>query len=103
MNEYTGADEADVEDLLGRDGYVALVTKAYALRSFNLASPGSGRVVKDVEDAFRVMDPATPEFDHFFPSSYIIEHPAVIKALPGHAEALDRFEALFKDLNKLLV
>jgi hypothetical protein len=101
-NTYAGAGEADIEDLVGRDGYVVLVKHAYKLQALNVASPGTERVVKDVEDAFRLLPPSTPEFDHFFPSSFLIENPAVLKSLPDSKGALDRFERLFADLNALL-
>jgi len=68
-----------------------------------IAEPETERIVKDVEDAFRLLPPATSEFDHFHPSSYLIENPAIIKALPGYAESLNRFEKLFRHLNKLIV
>jgi hypothetical protein len=67
-----------------------------------VASTGAERVVKDVEDAFRLLPPSTLEFDHFFPSSFLVENPAVLTSLPSYKEALDRFEKLFKDLNALL-
>jgi len=101
-NNYTGTGEADIEDLIGRDGYTALVKQAYNLESFTIATPGAERVVKDVEDAHRLLAAGTPEFDHFFPASYLIENPTVLKSLPGYVEALDRFEKLFIDLNALL-
>ena len=84
---YTGTGEADIEDLIGRDGYIALVKQAYKLETLKVASPGTERVVKDVEDAFRLLPPGTPEFDHFFPSSFLIENPAVLKSLPGYKES----------------
>jgi hypothetical protein len=97
-----GSGEADTEDLIGRDGYIALVKQAYKLQALNVANPGTERVVNDVEDAFRLLPPETPEFDHFFPSSFLVENPTVLKSLPGWKEALDRFEKLFADLNALL-
>jgi predicted ATP-dependent endonuclease of OLD family len=101
-NTYTGTGEADIEDLIGREGYIALVKQAYKLQALTVASTGAERVVKDVEDAFRLLPPSTLEFDHFFPSSFLVENPAVLTSLPSYKEALDRFEKLFKDLNALL-
>lgn len=102
-NSYTETTEADIEDLLGRDGYAELVKQAYGLQvRLTLANPGTERVVKDVEDAFRLLPPATAEFDHFAPSSFLIENPTIVKTLPGYSEALDRFEKLFTDLNALI-
>ena len=43
---YTGTEEADIEDLIGRDGYISLVTQAYGLKSLKVAKPGTDRVRK---------------------------------------------------------
>jgi hypothetical protein len=102
-DRYTGSDEADVEDLIGRRGYVALIEKCYGLAGgLKLPEIAQQRVVKDVEESFRVLPPAAPEFDHFAPASFLIENPGALEALPGAADALDRFEKLFADLNALL-
>jgi predicted ATP-dependent endonuclease of OLD family len=101
-NNYTGTGEADIEDLIGRDGYITLVIKAYNLSNLTLADKPSSRVVKDVEDAFRTLPVDSPEFDHYRPSSFLVENPGVLKSLPNYQEALDRFEKLFSDLNALL-
>jgi energy-coupling factor transporter ATP-binding protein EcfA2 len=103
-----GQEEADVEDIIGRDAYVELVNKCYGLTKkqqlpATRRSAAPRRVVKEVEDHFRVLDANTPEFDHFAPAEYLTEHAAELRgSLPGLAEALDRFEQLFKDLNALL-
>lgn len=102
VNAYTCTEEADIEDMIGRHGYTALVKEAYGLKELKLDDKPTERVVKDVEDAFRMLPPETAEFDHFFPSSFLIENPAVIKTLPGYDVALDRFEQLFKDLNNFI-
>lgn len=100
--DFTGTDEADIEDLIGADGYKTLVEKTYSLTApISIPTP-THRVVKDVEDAFRILPPATAEFDHFAPSSFLIAHPNLVSELPGHKEALSRFEALFNALNSLL-
>lgn len=102
VNTYTGTEEADTEDMIGRDGYVPLVMQAYRLENLKLGDHPTQRVVKEVEDAFRLLPPDTAEFDHFFPSSFLIENRATLKALPGYEDALNRFERLFKDLNAFL-
>ena len=51
----------------------------------------SQRVVKDVEDAFCVMPPAAPHFDHFAPASHLVSHPELVIKLPRFEDALDRF------------
>jgi predicted ATP-dependent endonuclease of OLD family len=102
VNTYTATEEADTEDMIGRDGYIALIKQAYGLKSLKLGEKPTERVVKDVEDAFRLLPPDTAEFDHFFPSSFLIENPTALKALPGYEDALNRFEQLFKALNTFL-
>lgn len=104
---YANQPEADVEDMLGRSTYVELVNECYELKGQNkLPKPkaaATGRVVKDVEDHFRTLPASVSEFDHFAPASYLVEHTSALKtSLPNLDEALDRFEALFKDLNSLL-
>jgi energy-coupling factor transporter ATP-binding protein EcfA2 len=100
--EFTGTDQADIEDLIGHAGYVSLVEKAYDLPNPLSIPTATDRVVKDAEDAFRLLPPTTPEFDHFAPASYLITHPEVIQELPDVAAALGRFEGLFKRLNTFL-
>lgn len=105
---YAGQDEADLEDVIGRSTYVALINKCYGLkrpRAFLAKKPAdaSTRVAKEVEDAFAVMPPEIPNFDHYTPALYLMEHSAELRdSLPGFDAALDRFEVLFRDLNALL-
>jgi hypothetical protein len=65
--------------------------------------PETARVVLKVDATFRVMPPETPEFNHYTPASWLIEHP---EQLIGDHEAvttaLGRFEKLFERLNTLL-
>lgn len=103
---YAGQNEADVEDLLGADIYASLVNACYDLKGERAVKvpPGGGRVVKHVEEHFRGLPADVPEFDHFAPSSYLMEHRStffktVKKSLPA---ALQRFENLFSELNALL-
>lgn len=108
VDSYTGQPEADVEDMLGRSLYAALVNKCYKLpktRAVPSVMPrdGSVRVVKDVERHFATLPATVPEFDHYTPATYLIEHSAeLVSELPEVDAALDRFETLFIDLNVLL-
>ena len=57
-------------------------------------------MLREVEQHFRVLDPQKyPEFDHYTPSRYLISEGV---ELGGAEAAVDRFEALFADLNALL-
>ncbi len=102
----TGKTEADTEDIIGREMYVALVNAAYELKT-NQAIPVAAkagspeRVVAEIEDHFRSLPDTVPEFDHFRPSAFLVES-GTGATLPGIAGALDRFEALFTEVNKLL-
>lgn len=105
---YVDQPEADVEDLLGRSLYIALVNACYSLSpEYRLPEAklpeASIRVLKEVEDHFKTLPPEIQEFNHYKPASYLIEHFAKLqKKLPAIGDTLDRFEKLFKDLNKLL-
>ena len=102
---YAEQPEADLEDLIGRDSYVELVNEAYALTPAQRLSPDKPafapmRVVAEVEDHFRTLTDAK-EFDRFAPSEFLTE--AGLRFNPPELEtALDRFEALFEDLNSLI-
>ena len=105
---FAGKAEADVEDLLGDAGYVALVNGALELSGGDLLEPPAegddahgGRIVKWVEDKARLLPPGVAEFDHYLPAEFLFEEGSDY-ALEGEAEALDRFEKLFKALNALL-
>lgn len=102
-----GQAEADIEDLLGRRFYIGLVNRAYGLRQaqrLKAARPDGSpeRVVKQVEDHFRLLPADVPEFEHLTPALYLTQHARDLASNPGADEALDRFEALLTALNTLL-
>lgn len=105
---FTGSAEADVEDLLGRDLYLALVTATYSLTKkdqFPATKPAdaSELVAVEARDHMLTVSASVDAFDHFAPAAYLVEHWGELKdTLPGVDEALDRFEELFKQLNALL-
>jgi len=50
-----------------------------------------------------VLPPAIAEFDHYRPAEFLMANSTRLKkVLPELGAALDRFEKLFTDLNKLL-
>jgi predicted ATP-dependent endonuclease of OLD family len=107
MDTYAGQAEADIEDVLGATFYVDLVNACYDLPVAQAATvPLAGtRVLKHVEDHFRTLPAAVPEFNHYSPASYLTEHRGDIikKVATTEVEAaLSRFEKLFTDLNALL-
>jgi len=107
VEKYAGQPECDIEDLLGRDFYVALVNKTYDLPT-SLSLPatkpagGAARVAREVEDQFATMPPSIPEFDHTAPAEYLFKNGDDGTRLPGFDTALTGMEALIADLNALL-
>jgi predicted ATP-dependent endonuclease of OLD family len=105
---YTGDDESDIEDIIGRSAYIALVNQCYKLHNDEALPDGKPYtapklVVSEVEEHFRSLPTGAPEFDHYRPASFLAENSTELKKnLPELDEALDRFEKLFKDLNLLL-
>ncbi len=105
---YANQSEADIEDLIGRDNYIALVNTCYGLTGTKKLSAKKKddtivRVVKEVENHFKLLPPTVPEFDHFDPAAYLMEHGSILRdQLPNLGDALDRFERLITDLNELL-
>ena len=105
---YSGQADADIEDIIGRATYIALVNQAFGLKGADLipaVAPAGAplRAVKEVEAHFATLKPGSPNFDHFEPSAFLMEKGKEIKGgLPNLTEALERFEKLFKDLNAVL-
>ena len=105
---YADQDEADIEDVIGRDMYVHLVHGCLDLRDPHLlpaAKPSSApeRVVKEVETHCALLPPGFPEFSHYKPAAYLMGlSEEGVGNIPGLDQALDRFEAAFQKLNSLL-
>ena len=105
---YAGQDEADIEDVIGRDMYVHLVNGCLKLIGPHLLpttkpSSAPGRVVKEVEAHCALLPPGFPEFSHYAPAAYLMGlSEGDVKDIPGLDQALDRFEAAFLALNSLI-
>ncbi|HEX9951261.1 MAG TPA: AAA family ATPase [Rubricoccaceae bacterium] len=108
VDAFAGQPEADIEDVLGRPLYVELLRHCYGLskgQELPAARPADAtiRVVKEAERHFASLPDTVPEFDHYSPARYLVEHSAeLVQELPGLDDALNRFEAVFVALNKLL-
>lgn len=64
----------------------------------------TSRVVKDVDDYFKVNPGFENEFNHFTPAQWLLLNPAwVCDNQSDLVDALDRFESLFKKLNSFLI
>lgn len=108
VEAYTDQDQADIEDLLGRDNYIVLVNAALGWEGAHAIPTEQPegvdvRVIAEVEAHHRTLPAETAEFDsHYLPALYLTEHQGELN-LPAESDALDRFEKLFADLNELLV
>ena len=107
-SQFSGQDESDIEDLVGREMYIQLVNGAMKLQSMHCLptekpSDASPRVVKEVEKHCGLLPPGYPEFGHYVPVEYLLTMSnEQVDELPGLDAALDRFEAAFKALNSLI-
>ena len=106
-SQFTGQDEADVEDMLGRNLYVQIVASCFGLEGSNRLPQDSpskepSRILKEVEEHFRTVATDAPEFDHLSPAIHLVEHESDFAACDGVEFALHRFEELFRKLNRLL-
>jgi predicted ATP-dependent endonuclease of OLD family len=103
---YAAQPEADVEDVIGAKNYVELVNRTYNVSGSDMMQVPAAlptRIVKAAETHFRTVPVSIPEFDHYAPSRYFCENQAaVLAALPEVDAMLDRFEAIFKDLNPMI-
>ena len=108
VTDLVGQDEADIEDLLGRDFYIGIINKQltiYGAKKLSAEKPeeASIRVVKEVETHFATLPPAVPEFNHYQPITALLNFPPEeIDNIVGLEYALDRFEELFQRLNALI-
>jgi predicted ATPase len=99
--DFTGTKEADVEDMFGDDFYLGLVNAEYACQlSTHDINGGSPRIRARLAARFaRHPLPSGAPFDPYRPARLLSEK---VAELPIPDEALDRFEAAFKQLNALL-
>jgi hypothetical protein len=106
-DKYAEMEEADIEDILGREFYVALVNRAFQLHStleLPTAKPSDApdRVVVEVEARFATMPKYVQEFDHFVPAEFLFQNGDEGTKLPGFNVAIERMEKLINDLNDLI-
>ena len=107
--EIAGQDEADIEDFFAPEFFADLVNKTYklsgeqALTAEKLAAADTTtkRLVKQAEACFRLLPAEMPEFSHFDPAMYLLQHPELLKAKGKAVETtLSRFEAAFERIEK---
>lgn len=108
--DFVHNDEADVEDIFGPDLFCQIVNGAYGLggsdaldaAKLQSANENTTRQVKKAEAYFNVLADPIPTYDHFTPSSWLIENPNALGGTDTSTmESLDRAEELFKTVNAL--
>lgn len=101
-DKYAQQTEADVEDILGREFYAALINAAYRLTgpdSFKPDMSHKSRVALEAETHFKILPPNHPEFDHYAPAAWLFDNSEVAAKLPGYDAAINAMEKLIKELN----
>jgi len=105
--QFTGASEADIEDMFPRDFYLSLVNSEFQPHlatpvSLSALSPQSPHILPALEAHFNEA-PLTGavKFNHYRPARYFATNSSALEAsIP--ALVLNRFESAFKVLNALL-
>ncbi|WSG98793.1 AAA family ATPase (plasmid) [Rhizobium johnstonii] len=109
--EIAGKEEADIEDFFDPAFFVDLVNRTYSLRHENAltvdkleaADVNTNRMVKKAEAYFRTLPAEIPEFSHYDPSIYLLQHPELWKGKGKPIqETLGRFETAFERIAKYL-
>lgn len=106
--ELAGQSEADIEDMLGRANYLVLVNDTFGLEGPECMpeqkpAGASIRVAEEARQHFMTLAAGAPGYDHYAPAVRLMTDSARLGPhLPELESALDRFETLFKALNKQL-
>jgi predicted ATP-dependent endonuclease of OLD family len=100
-------DEADIEDIFGREFYFSLINQSYHLpKKLQLDSSKTAtniRVVEEVGKHFATLPETFDTYDHFYPSRWLLENTeAFLKEFQNLDFTLDNFEKIFITLNALL-
>lgn len=103
---YAGQKEADIEDVLGRDFYLALVNATFAVPAKDRLPDikpvdAPERIVQEFKAKFDLL-PKLPEFNHEQPAEWLFQNGDEGTKFPGFDGALSRMEKLVADLNALL-
>lgn len=104
-------DEADIEDFFDPAFFVDLVNRTYGLKDgheltvekLHAADENTTRLVKKAEAHFRVLPTEIPEYSHYDPSLFLLQHPELWKGKGKPVqETLNRFEAAFERIAKFI-
>ena len=94
FTKYTGSNQAGIEDLFGESFYLDLVKRSGVGEVDGAKLPPGTRITERVEAV-------VGDYSRYRPAEYLLRQRTTL--LPKlDAETLDRFEALFKDLNRQL-
>lgn len=103
--DIAGKEEADIEDFFHPVLFVNLINKTYDLKGgyevtvdkLEAADKTTTRLVKKAEAYFRLLPPEIPEYSHFDPSMYLLQHPELLSEESGPVlETLAKFEKAFE-------
>jgi hypothetical protein len=108
-SDFADQEYSDIEDIIGKELYVELLNECYAFKGDDKITSdqikGAGkdpRTVKQTENVFRTMSPDKPEFDHFTPSSWLINNPDFLRTdRDSLTLAFELFEKVFTSINEL--
>lgn len=107
--EIAEKEEADIEDFFDPAFFVDLINRTYGLKDehkltvekLEAADTKSNRLVKKAEAYFRLLPDEIPEYSHYDPSLYLLQHPELWKGKGKPVqETLKRFEAAFDRIAK---
>ena len=109
--EIAGKEEADIEDFFEPAFFVDLLNKTYGLKDgheltvekLEAADTNTTRLVKKAEAYFRVLPAEVPEYSHFDPSMYLLQHPTMLNGKgKSIQDTLARFEQAFERIAKFV-
>lgn len=106
LSEFTGGDEADIEDLFDPEFYLELVNRSHAdrldkpLKTRDQKSKAP-RITMRIEQHFKEHDVAGGRLNHYKPAARLLTDQAELLPKVGE-DALARADALFTRLNALL-
>jgi len=103
LNDFVESPEADIEDLFEQGEYMSLVRLAYPALAKKIKDNKLGkqpRIIKRIETCFADCK-IGQRFNHFAPSRVALTELGT--SIELHDETKDRFEAVFKKLNSLIV
>lgn len=109
--EFAGKSEAHIEDFFESSFYADLLNRTYNLNgSYELTAEklersdnNTERLVKKAEAYFRTLPDSVPEFSHFDPAQYLLQHPELLNGTTSSIlKSLERFELVFKKVEAFL-